>query len=41
MGKSGQGYRYEIHIPANCTAELRLPGEAVQNLCAGEFRYGD
>jgi len=35
--KQGEGYSYEISIPANCTAELVLPGEEKRELTAGRY----
>ncbi len=35
--KTVSGYAYSIRVPANCTAELRLPGKAGIVLTAGEY----
>ncbi len=37
--KGEEGYRYQIRIPANATAEVSLPGMEKQILTAGEYRF--
>lgn len=37
--KTAAGYRYDISVPANCTAELRLPGETTKIITTGEYHY--
>ena len=31
--------KFEIHIPANCTAEIRLPNGRVESVNAGRYQY--
>lgn len=37
--KTESGYRYHIRIPANCTAEICLPGKEKINVSAGDYHY--
>ena len=37
--KTAAGWEYEIEIPANCTAELRLPNEETKTLAAGTYTF--
>jgi alpha-L-rhamnosidase len=38
--KKGERFVYQIHIPANTTAELHLPGAEKRALEAGDYTYG-
>lgn len=37
--KTESGVKYEIEIPANCTAEIRLPGGKTKNIKSGTYTY--
>ena len=37
--KKNSKITYTITIPANCSAEIRLPGEETQTVCAGEYVF--
>jgi len=37
--KTETGYRYAFTVPANCTAEVRLPDGRAESVNAGEYRY--
>ena len=37
--KTDSSVRFEIEIPANCTAEIRLPDGRTEKVCAGRFEY--
>ena len=37
--KTAGGYRYDVFIPANCTAELRLPGQRFITVGAGNYSF--
>ena len=36
--KTESGLNYSITIPANCTAEIRLPGGRTQTVTAGSYQ---
>ena len=36
--KTENGYRYEITIPSNCTATIRI-GDTEQTVCAGTYSF--
>ena len=35
----GETIKFEIVIPPNCTAEIRLPGGPVETVCAGTYQF--
>ena len=37
--KAGNSMRYTVTIPANCTAEIRLPDGQTKQVTAGEYEY--
>ena len=37
--KTDSGVKFEIEIPANCTAEIRLPDGRTEKLTAGRYEY--
>lgn len=37
--KRESGYAYQITVPANCTAEIRLSGQETQRVTGGEYHY--
>ncbi len=37
--KTEAGTRYEIEIPSNCTARIRLPDGACVTVCAGKYSF--
>ena len=38
--RTDSGYRYEISVPANTTAEIRLPGGETHTVAAGSYTFG-
>ena len=39
LNEAGDGYHYEIRIPANTTAEIRLPDGRTEEVGAGSYAY--
>ena len=37
--KEGNGYKFAVTVPANCTAEIVLPGGGTHTVGAGEYSY--
>ena len=37
--KTDSGVKYEFQVPANCTAEIRLPGGRTETVSAGRYEY--
>lgn len=37
--KTESGIKYTVTIPANCTAEIRLPGGRTENVTAGKYEF--
>ncbi len=37
--RTENGYRYQIEVPANCTAQIKLPGEEAQQVSAGKYEF--
>lgn len=37
--KTASGHAFRVSVPANCTAELRLPGQEPRTLAAGKYEF--